>query len=290
MKRFYLFLLCFFTLYSIHAQEEPIAYAVDNEFNLWGFNQSYTAYVFAEKAYIRDYPSLQSNLIDSLPHATPVIVTSEPYTGTVIRGFYAPWHEVKYLKNGQMHKGYIWLGLLALNATSNKQGHMFIHGFKRHHPSTEYNSAYYLAQLKVFNKANELIEVQDYHAEIDDQTFCDTKLLPSMGLENIENIHRIAFLGEGCGIPSYYYYFAWNGTSLIRFPDRMNVSDAGVFFIDESILFPSEHQEDRSTILKNKVEGENLDQDSDTPSYRETESQQIFIWDGYQLSELITMH
>ena len=289
MKRYsLLFIFCFLVLF-IRAQQEPAAFALDEQFNLWNFQKSDTAYVFAEVAYIRDSPSLQSQVIDSLTHGSPVIIRSEAYSGTIIRGFYAPWHEITYVKDKHVQKGYIWLGLLALNSTANRNEETFIYGLKKFHPSSEYSSQYYESELKIFNKHKELIAIGSFHAEIDGQTGVQTKLLPDMGLKNIANIHRITFLSEACGIPTLYYYFAWNGTNLIRFPDKMNVSDAGVFFIEESILFPTEHQDDPSTILKNKVVGENIAGDAQDPEFKESISQQIYSWDGYQLHEIITM-
>lgn len=289
MKRYALLFIFSGLILSNFAQQAPAAFALDEQFNLWNFQKSDTAYIFAEVAYIRDSPNLQSQVIDSLTHGSSVVISSEAYSGTIVRGFYAPWHEITYVKDTHVQNGYIWLGLLALNGTSNQNEDTFIYGLKKFHPSSDYSSQYYESELKIFDKHEKLIAKESFQADIDGQTGVQTKLLPAMGLKNISNIHRITFLSEACGIPTLYYYFAWNGTTLIRFPDRMNLSDAGVFFIEESILFPAEHQEDPSTILKNKIVGENIANDPETPRFEESFSQQIYSWDGHQLREIITM-
>ena len=290
MKRYFLFIILFLIVLGSHGQQEPAAFAIDEQFTLWNFQKSDTAYVFAEVAYVRDQPNLQAPIVDSLSQATPVTIMSEAYYGSTVRGFYAPWQEINYEKDNQRRKGYIWIGLLALIKNTSQNGEIFIYGLKRYPPSSEYSSQYYDTELKVFNNQMELIAKESFHAQVDGQTGVQAKVLPPMGLKNIQNIYRIAFLSEACGIPTLYYYYVWNGTKLIRFPDRMSVSDAGVFFIDEQILFPSEHQDDPSIIFKNRTVGENSDiDDAQDPVYEETVNQQLYSWDGYELREIITM-
>ena len=285
-----LFSLLFTTLsFLMHAQEEAAAFELSQEFNLWNFQKGDHAYVFANVAYIRDYPSLESQVIDSLSEGNQVVIRSEAYNGNTIRGFYAPWHEVSYVKGKKQQKGFIWLGLLALNASENETGELFVYGFKKFSPSTAYAGAYYEAELKVFDKKQERIAKEIFHAEVNGQTAIETKILSGMGLENIQNIHRVGFLSEACGIPTRYYYFAWNGTNLIHFPAKMTVADAGVFYHDETILFPSEHKGDPTMIYKNIIDAENVSEDFDAPRFIETKNQQEYTWDGRFLSEIIRM-
>lgn len=283
--------LILFTVLSIftRAQEKAAAYALNLEFNLWNFQKADTAYIFADVAYIREYPNLKAQVLDSLTHGNQVIINSEGYNGNTIRGFNAPWHEVNYIKDNQQKKGFVWLGLLALNGSKNKEGELFISGFKKFTPATEYAFEYYESELKVFNKQQEFITREIFHAEVNGQTGTETKILSGMGLQNIQNIHRLAFLGEACGISSQYYYFAWNGTNLIHFPEKMTVADAGSFYHEEIILFPSEHKGDSSMIYKNIIDAENSSDDLDDPKYKETKSQKKYSWDGKVLSEILRM-
>lgn len=284
-------ILLLFSVLSIFAkaQGQAMAYALDQEYNLWNFQKSDTAYVFADIAYIREYPNLQAQVIDSLTQGNKVIISSEGYHGNTIRGFYAPWHEVNYIKDNQQKKGFVWLGLLALNGSKNNDGELFIYGFKKFRPATTCSSEYYESELKVFNKQEEFITKEIFHSQVNSQSGTETKVLSGMGLQNIQNIHRLAFLGEACGIPTQYYYFAWNGKNLIHFPEKMSVSDAGVFYHEETILFPSEHKGDPSVIYKNIIDAENNSENLDNPRYLETKSQKKFVWDGKVLSEIITM-
>lgn len=285
-----LFLIVFTILsLSTHAQDEAAAFELNQEFNLWNFQRGDQAYVFADVAYIRDYPSLESKVIDSLAEGHQVVIRSEAYNGNTIRGFYAPWHEVTYTKDKKQAKGFIWLGLLAFNGSRNEAGELFIYGFKKYRTNNGY-SPYYESELKVFNKKQEFLTKEIFHAEVNGQSAIETKILSGMGLENIQNIHRVSFLGEACGIPSRSYYFAWNGTNLIHFPEKMNVSDGGIFYHEETILFPSEHKGDPKMIYKNIIDAENISEDYENPTFIETKHQQEFTWDGRFLSEIIRMY
>ncbi|AIM38206.1 hypothetical protein KO02_17095 [Sphingobacterium sp. ML3W] len=289
MKKTMFLLLFVLTSLFVRAQEQPTAYAVYDEFDLWNFSKGDTAYIFADIAYIRSNASTNATLIDSITAGNSVVIASEGYNGNTIRGFHAPWYKITYIKNNVEKEGFIWLGLLALNSIQNEDGEQFIYGFKKFKPSTEYAAAYYEAQIKVFNKEKNCIARADYQADVNDQLGTETKILPAMGLKNIKNIHRSAFLSESCGVSTQYYYFAWNGHELIHFPNKMTVSDAGVFYHDETILFPSEHLGDQNMIIKRIIEGENTSEDMEDPKYQETKSQINYIWDGTTLSEIMEM-
>ena len=107
MKSSLLLLFCLLSIFA-KAQEKPAAYALDEEYNLWNFQKADTAYIFADLAYIRDYPNLEAGVIDSLTQGNQVIIKSVAYRGHTIRGFYAPWHEVSYIKDNQQKKGFVW--------------------------------------------------------------------------------------------------------------------------------------------------------------------------------------
>lgn len=289
MKKIITVLISSLAFLLIHAQEQPAAYALNEEYNLWNLQKGDTTYVFAEMAYIREYADTKSKLVHSLQEGKMVIIKSDGYNGSTVRGFYAPWHKISYVKDNVKKEGFIWLGLLALNSIQNQDGEQFIYGFKKFRPSTENSASYYDAEIKVFDREKKVIARASYQAEVNDQTGTDTKILGAMGLKNIKNIHRSAFLGEACGIATQYYYFAWNGQELIHFPSKMTISDAGVFYRDETILFPSEHKGDPTMIYKKIVEAENIDDNLDEPNYMETKSQIKYRWDGHILSELIEL-
>lgn len=285
LTRYYMVVICCLFSLASFAQGEPTAYTQYEDYNLWNLHKADTAYVFAEQAYIRSAPSLKGTILDTLSAGQQVLISSDGYNSNTIRGIAAPWHEVTYLKGAQRKKGFIWLGLLALNGSRNSEGLLFVTGFKKLVPETSLKSAYYETALKVFNAQQQLLTSELYQTDSGGQLGTESKLLGGMGLQNIKNIHRFGLLSGACGVPSLFYYFAWNGTTLIRFPDKMSVSDAGVFYHEETLLFPSEHRGDPNLVYKRTVTGENTDDSLDEPIYKETKSQRTYHWDGSTLLE-----
>lgn len=271
------------------AQEDPTAYILENGYDFWHNEIGDTTYVFADVAYIRDYPGTRGRVLDSVTQETQVIIKSESYNNSFVRGFEAPWRKVSYLKDGERKEGFIWSGLLALGRTVDHNGNIFSFGFLRHDKETSYSAASYLLEVKCFDE-NKNLKSKDYcPAEINEQYYTEYKLMPNMGLSGLENIFRIGFLGEACGVPTIHYYFSWNGQEIIPMFHRFNVSDAGVYYYEERILFPSEHHLDANLIIKDIEEGEVIDENANEYTYKKTHKREKFLWDGKIASQLLEM-
>lgn len=277
------------SLATLSAQDAPTAYIVEDGYDFWHKQPGDTAYVFADVAYIRDYPSTRGRLLDSLTQETEVIIKSESYNNSFARGFEAPWYKVSYIKDGKRKEGFIWAGLLALGRTVNNTGNVFSFGFLKREKETDYNFPSYLLEVKCFDENNNLKSRNHYPAELNEQRYSEYKLLPNMGLAGLENIFRIGFLAESCGVPTIHYYFSWNGQEIIPMFDRQRVSDAGVFYYEETILFPSEHKLDANLILKDIEEGEVIDDTAVDLEYKKTRKREKFIWDGKYARQLLEM-
>lgn len=122
-----------------------------------------------------------------------------------------------------------------------------------------------------------------------DKTYAESKLLPNMGLEGLQTIHRVGFHGEACGIPTTHYYVGWNGQHFVTMFNKSSVSDAGVFYHEEIILFPSEHNLDSNLIIKDIIEGEAIDEQAQELKFKETRSREKFLWDGKVVTQLLEM-
>ncbi|WP_164108074.1 MULTISPECIES: hypothetical protein [Sphingobacterium] len=273
----------------LYAQEDAAAYIAEDDYGFWQKQVGDTAYVFADVAYIRDYPSTRGRLLDSLPQETALLIKSESYNNAMARGFEAPWRRVSYFKDGQRKEGFIWSGLLALGRLVSEEGNIFSFGFLRYEKETSYSPAAYMLQVKCFDRNRNLKSKDYYPAELDEQRYSEYKLLPSMGLSGLQNIFRIGFLGEACGVPSYYYYFSWNGREILPMFSRYTVGDAGIYYYEEKILFPSEHNLDPNLIIKDIEEGEVIDENAEEYQYKKKRKREKYIWDGKVASQLMEM-
>lgn len=288
MKRYllFLFIICFNV--QLQAQKAE-AYLVDEQMNWWNLKLNDEAIVFADVAYIRDYPSTNALLLDSLKNGDRVQIISEGYNPSTIRGFHAPWHKIRYQTNGKIKEGFIWLGLLALGKETNESGELFMYGFLRKNKETYNDNGSYLLELKSLDMFSNLLSRVYYPAYLYEQTFVESKVFDNMGLEGLKSIHRIAFLGEACGISSNYYYFGWNGKKLIPLFEKTTVSDAGIFYYEERILFPSEHNLDNSLIIKDIEQGEAIDENAEEIKYKIKKERKKYRWNGNTIAEIIEL-
>ena len=290
MKKHLLTTLSIFIFVNLLAQtEEPRAYVMDENLNWWNLHINDEAIVFADIAYIRDAPVTKGKLLDSLKNGDRVQILSTGYNPTVLRGFIAPWHKIKYKSNGEMKEGYIWLGLLALGKGTNVSGETFIHGFLRKNKQTEYDNGSYILEIKTLDRFNNVLARAHYPAELNYQSYTENKILNNMGLEGLTSIHRISFLGEACGVSSNYYYFGWNGEQFIPMFDKTNVSDAGIYYYNEQILFPSEHNLENQLIIKDIEEGEVIDEAAEELNYKIKKERKKYNWNGKVISEILEM-
>jgi hypothetical protein len=110
-----------------------------------------------------------------------------------------------------------------------------------------------------------------------------------MGLAGLQAIYRIGFFGEACAVPTDHHYVGWTGKDFINLPGKSNVSDAGVLYHEEKLLFPSEHRLGPSLIIKDIIDGEVIDPDQKELKYKESKKRVKYIWDGKIASEIIEM-
>lgn len=256
----------------------------DDEVNLWNIQLGQQATVFAENAYIRSGPSLTSAVTDSLRAGTEVTIVSAPHKSANIRHFYAPWYEITYINDHQKKHGFIWLGLLALDKQTDSQGFQYLFGFDQFVQTKAIEEQdHFLTSIKRLAPDRSLVSSYSYRFPFAGQLIAQGKLLSGMGLENVQHIFRMEFLSEACGVPSDYYYVAWTGQHFIGLPHRSSVGDAGVFYHDEKIQFPSEHRKNKNIIYKYIEDGEMLDEE--TGNYKVSRRLEAFKWDGYKFTK-----
>lgn len=275
--------------FPTQAQEAPAAYAVADEFNLWNKKLNDTVYVFADIAYLRDNPSLKGSVLDSLTAGSKVVIKSEPYNNTLIKDFYAPWYKVEYAVGKQKRTGFIWLGLLALGTNKDKENQLWIYGFNKYPNRSNDEAHLALCEVKILDPSQHVVGRTSFLTEKGGQTFTEAKVMNNMGLMGLQAIYRIGFLGEACGVATNHYYVGWTGTEFLRLPEKSNVADAGVFYHEEKLIFPSEHKLDPALIIKDITEGEVVDPNQKELTYKETRKREKYIWNGKIASQLIEM-
>ena len=100
-----LYMLLSFVLGVQAQEEEPAASAYSDIDYLWNLDQGDEAVVLADVAYIRSGANSNTTVLDSLVQGDKVSIISESAIGgSTIRGYYAPWYEIRYSKNNTVKK------------------------------------------------------------------------------------------------------------------------------------------------------------------------------------------
>jgi hypothetical protein len=253
------------------------------------YNDTTDRYIFADTALIRISPDTKQPPADTLFAGDNITVTGmEPKTLT-IRGLKGPWLKINYTKNGQAKTGYIWQGLVSCREL--RRGDVkFVLGIERRADSVTGSGKdkvirrRFLVKLKVVQQGTVRAKAGFITDDDESANFCDGKVMSGMGLSNVQHIIDITFSGGACGVPSYDYYFAFTRSGqLIRFPDKFNVSDAGVYYHGETFTFPNEKNGKPDTILWKMTEEEATEETDKNgePKYKVTASKSAtYTWDG----------
>ena len=253
------------------------------EYSLWPLEQGTSLSVYADKAYIRSTPSIKGTIVDSLLPGSPVVadevITASPLT---MKGLTAAWLKTHYTTGGKEIKGYVWVGLLALN-TLTKDGITFVYGLEKRTVIDETEEKL-TVRIKALDKDHNVLDMQEWTVSGGENArSSESKLLGEMGLDNIKEIFRLNFSGDACGLPTDYYYFGWNGSKLLVLPGKSNVSDAGAFSYTETLIFPKEVGGQPGKILKLMVT-EQYAEDGETVESKKVE-REVYTWDGIKATK-----
>ncbi len=275
---------CIFLLLLAFISPLSNAQSVHNtDYNLWQSNIRDTFWVFGNTANVRTEPGLAGAIQDSLVCGTLVTTQKEEYALDNVKGIFAPWVKVYYQRNGKNKEGYLWLGMLALGRCT-KGDISFLYGIEKIAAAKdEYGPVMWHIKAKAVAANGHLLDEQEWKMDGREMAATEGKLLGDLGLSNTEDILRISFGGEACGVPTHYFYFGWTGNKLLPLPGKMGVSDAGVYYHSETFLFPKESGGQPDKIIKLTEEGEadeeKVDKDG-APVFKIKKSRQVWLWNG----------
>jgi len=286
MKTLLVFLFLAFGQF-VFAQDEPDF----PDMRSWMINNTDTSdrYIFADTALVRVSPDTRQAPADTLFAGDNITVTGVTPNALTIRGLKGPWLKIKYIKNGEPKSGYIWQGLVS--CIPLRRGDVkFVLGIERRADSVtgqgkdKRTIERFLFKLKVVKQGAVLAKTTFIVYDDESANFCYGKIMSGMGLTNVQNMVVIAVGGEACGIPEYDYYFAWTKSQqLIRFPDRIGVSDAGIFYHTETFTFPNEKDGKPDLVIWKKTVEESTDKldKNGNEILKVTERKSaVYTWDG----------
>lgn len=275
--------ILFFLLFSNFIFSQEVA----SENFFWPFyhSQNIEGIIGVKKCYIRKEPSTLSRPIDSISIGSKVNVIRNTKETTLIKGLNLSWVEIEYKENNQIKKGFLWKGCLALGY-SKRNNILFLTTIeskfsnKKREQDYEYNANFCQLSIKALNDNNQILDVFNLSKQLDESQFFENSTIRGWGLKNVNFIYRISLSGEACGIPTYHYYFGWNGKKIILLPEKYQVGDAGVFYHTEEFVFPNEKKGKQNTIIKEIIEAEIIDENADDNKFLINKEIEYYSWNG----------
>lgn len=260
-----------------------------SEYDIWsvGYAESKELFAYGNKVMVRNDSSSTARIIDSVLLGDKITLIRKTNSFSSINHIYAPWVEVNYAGN---KKGYVWLGLMAFQQLV-KADTVFLYGFDKistKETAPGFTETKFTIGLKAAYQ-NKLLDKKDWTIAGDESsTYVQSKLLGDMGLQNTHEVLRINLGGEACGIPTNYFYHAWNGQKFFVLPTKYSVGDADVFYHSETLLFPAEKGGKPGYIIKLMEEEEMLEEETAAKSarYKRKSGKELYAWNGEKATKV----
>ena len=258
----------------------------------WNDYEDYAAIIGANNCYVREKPTVQSQLLDSLQIGKNIKVlkaadVNDVNTDMQIKGLNVSWVEIEYLNNlGKQVKGFLWKGFIAVGSFKNQNETYLttIDKVEKRSEKEPYQAELFSISVKIIDTNNNLVGQKTIKKEIGESHYFQNKTIGNLGLKDLNTIYRITFSGEACGIPTLYYYFGWNGKNFLELPEKYDISDAGIYYHTEDFVFPKENGGKPDLVLKRVEEGEYDQNSGNNNSYVAdvTKWTETFKWNGQE--------
>ncbi len=246
----------------------------------WNNYENSKSIIGATNCYVRATPSTKATVLDSLQIGKEITVLKATDIDYAIKGLNVSWVEIEYQsKSGTILKGYLWKGFLALGYTK-KKSLTFLTTIDKYEIRKKDSLDVFSISVKILNDKNTVLGQKTFQERLGESSYFQNSAIGGLGLKSITDIYRISFDGEACGIPSLFYYFAWNGTKIIQLPGKICSADGGIYFYNENFIFPKEKGGKPDTIIKVFKEGEAVDEEVINPIFNVKEWKEIYEWNG----------
>lgn len=275
MKSFFT-VLFLFTVQILSAQEEDNVYAN----GVFYFKENKTQKIFTDWTRIRQSPSVNAQILDSLQTNQQVLILKQDETILKLGERRANWYKISYQKGDKTSEGYVWGGNLAIGYR-NKNGYDFLFGLtktvnKKDKEYPEINIQQNIAAIKVV-EGNTLIDEVSFDTGSGESLSYGTFAIESNHkLQNVDLTLKAIVSGEACGIASYDQYVLFKDKKLIALPQLMNVGDADVYYHSEEFIFPNDKGGIPNGFIFKMEEMEKDEKDRE----KKKKASKTYLWNG----------
>lgn len=245
------------------------------------YTKGESRYIYADKANIRKALQMNSEVVDKLSAGQEITIEEEGPVDT-IDGNDGFWLLISYKKNSEPNKGYIWSH--NLSHVQLRRGNVkFVYGIEKRLKNTEDGNDLIFNIKAIRNDS--IVSRKIFAINSESKNYIAGKIIQTESLSGVEYIIQLTFSGEACGIGSYNFHYAWNGNKMLELPSTFSVSDAGVYYHGEYMVFPNENQLIQNLILKVVADGHYPEEDPEAADMIIKHKTTYYQWDGNKAVE-----
>ncbi|MEM6630534.1 MAG: SH3 domain-containing protein [Bacteroidota bacterium] len=230
--------------------------------------EPHTVYLlFGDQVKLRSGPGTDTDVLDLLAIGTAVNILEKMPQTQFFKGLKSHWYKVK----AEQQEGYILGGLISLDHVSLGDA-IFVIGLNK--KGEELAVEVRTIRQKDAGAYEELsVSLPTYSFELKGEAV--------KGIEGVNNALVVDFFAEACGVNSGGTYLFDTGEELIEAFSFIQASDAGVYSIEETLIFPNAPEGREGKILFTSKTQELLDEETNWISTKWIERE--LQWDGYKI-------
>lgn len=257
MKHYILLICSILTLTQIvNAQSEDMRIVS----SYYTFESGSIQLLYGDKVVLRNAPNSVSEAIDTLSIGTEIKIIEKTEETMFINGLDSYWYKVKHGKKS----GYILGGLIALH-------HIEI-GDVKYLVNIAARGELYFVRARVLKSDNSFY---GHESNLNTNGFY-LEAFDNRGIEGIENMLVIQLNAEACGVDGGAIYLFNDGQRLIDAIHLASVSEAGLFWFNESLTFPTDEDGFENVVYYERKSGEYLDEELEIT--REVSNTVVLRW------------
>lgn len=198
-------------------------------------------YILGDNVNVRDQPNAGGNKIAKLQAGDHVHILEQTEIDLRVDGLDDYWLKVEFKVDGAFKTGYIWGGLVSDQSLEVSNGAIFLAGTRKWSEEEGF-----LVRCMVV-KDNEILAQLDLSAgkgwaEERHHFTLYPQLMYKMehGFSQFSDVLILSMSPEACGVVGYDYALFYKGKQLIAGPAANSISEAGLFYSQESFIFPAD--------------------------------------------------
>ena len=246
---FLIIMVCSFGLAKVSAQSDSCVY-LHGKFSIGA-----DVFLYADKVNVRQSDSPTSTIVCNLPIATPLKIILRSENTFELNGMSACWYKVGFTNNGAYTTGYVWGNLISF-ATSKFTENGITYYFVCAPSSKTADDGFKMTGKIVSDgKIISTVVFKPIYSEMSvSNSFgygLSIRKIDPTGFDGVSKIFAVSFIYEACSFMNGDVLLFRSGNNLTEFARATKESEAGIFNVSYTYVFPQDPGGKRNTLLLN---------------------------------------